>query len=152
MPVHPKADRQLEMELFAERFEQHLHNNILSDKVRHGFDNKMSLSEIASCSYEARSKGLRNGMFVGQAIKLCPELKTIPYDFEGYKEVAFALYDTVAQYTLNIEAVSCDEMFIDLTDVLENLKISPMTFVKYIREEVRQKTGCPCSAGVGANK
>ncbi|KNC25926.1 hypothetical protein FF38_03680 [Lucilia cuprina] len=152
VPVHPNADRQTEMELFAKRFEQHLHNNILSDKVRGGFENKMSLSEIASASYEARAKGIRNGMFVGQALKLCPELKTIQYDFEGYREVAFTLYNTIAQYTLNIEAVSCDEMFVDLTDVLEELKVDVMDFVKAIREEVREKTQCPCSAGVGANK
>uniref|UniRef100_A0A1I8PNV4 DNA repair protein REV1 n=1 Tax=Stomoxys calcitrans TaxID=35570 RepID=A0A1I8PNV4_STOCA len=152
VPVHPNADRKLEMELFAKRFEQHLHNNILSDKVRGGFENKMSLSEIASASYEARAKGIHNGMFVGQALKLCPELKTIQYDFEGYREVAFTLYNTIAQYTLNIEAVSCDEMFVDLTDVLEELKVEPMEFVRAVREEIREKTQCPCSAGVGANK
>ncbi|XP_050337109.1 DNA repair protein Rev1 [Bactrocera neohumeralis] len=152
VPVHPSADRKTEMELFAKRFEQHLHNNILSEKVRGGFEAKMSLSEIASCSYEARAKGIRNGMFVGKALNLCPELKTIPYDFEGYREVAYTLYDTIAQYTLNIEAVSCDEMFVDLTEVLDEMQVEPMDFVRAVREEVRAKTGCPCSAGVGGNK
>ncbi|XP_061388767.1 DNA repair protein Rev1 [Musca vetustissima] len=152
VPVHPNADRKVEMELFAKRFEQQLHNNVLSDKVRGGFENKMSLSEIASASYEARAKGIHNGMFVGQALKLCPELKTLPYDFEGYREVAFTLYNTIAQYTLNIEAVSCDEMFVDLTDVLSELKVDVMDFVNAIRDEIKTKTQCPCSAGVGANK
>ncbi|XP_030372544.1 DNA repair protein REV1 [Scaptodrosophila lebanonensis] len=152
VPVHPQANRQVELELFAQRFEQHQHDNIRADKVRTGFEEKMSLSEIASCSYEARAKGIRNGMFVGQALKLCPELKTIPYDFEGYREVAFALYDTVAQYTLNIEAVSCDEMFVELTDMLQELQLDVMAFVGHLRQEVRGKTGCPCSAGVGSNK
>ncbi|XP_068148539.1 DNA repair protein Rev1 [Drosophila tropicalis] len=152
VPVHPQADRQAEQELFAQRFEHHLHDNIRADKVRTGFEKKMSLSEIASCSYEARAKGIRNGMFVGRALELCPELKTIPYDFEGYREVAYALYDTVAQYTLNIEAVSCDEMFVELTDLVSELQVNVMDFVGYLREEVFSKTGCPCSAGVGANK
>uniref|UniRef100_A0A6P4EKV4 DNA repair protein REV1 n=1 Tax=Drosophila rhopaloa TaxID=1041015 RepID=A0A6P4EKV4_DRORH len=152
VPVHPQADRKAELELFAQRFENHLHDNIKADKVRSGFDKKMSLSEIASCSYEARAKGIRNGMFVGQALKLCPELKTIPYDFEGYKEVASALYNTVAQYTLNIEAVSCDEMFVELTDLVEELEMDVMAFVRHLRKEVHLKTGCPCSAGVSGNK
>ncbi|XP_041564256.1 DNA repair protein Rev1 [Drosophila elegans] len=152
VPVHPQADRKVELELFAKRFEHHLHDNTKADKVRSGFDKKMSLSEIASCSYEARAKGIRNGMFVGQALKLCPELKTIPYDFEGYKEVAFALYNTVAQYTLNIEAVSCDEMFVELTDLINELKVDVMAFVGHLRQEVHAKTGCPCSAGVSGNK
>ncbi|KAH8371431.1 hypothetical protein KR093_007491 [Drosophila rubida] len=152
VPVHPQANRQLEQELFAQRFEQHLHDNVLVDKVRGGFDKKMSLSEIASCSYEARAKGIRNGMFVGQALKLCPELKTIPYEFERYRQVAFTLYDIVAGYTLNIEAVSCDEMFVDLTDLLQDLQVDVTTFVSHLRREVRNATDCPCSAGVGENK
>ncbi|XP_017030967.1 DNA repair protein Rev1 [Drosophila kikkawai] len=152
VPVHPQADRQVEQELFAQRFEHRLHDDNKVDKVRSGFDKKMSLSEIASCSYEAREKGIRNGMFVGQALKLCPELKTIPYDFDGYREVAFMLYNTVAQYTLNIEAVSCDEMFVELTDMVDELKVDVMAFVEHLRQEVRTKTGCPCSAGVGPNK
>ncbi|KAH8296423.1 hypothetical protein KR054_005946 [Drosophila jambulina] len=152
VPVHPQADRQVEQELFAQRFEHRMHDDTKVDKVRSGFEKKMSLSEIASCSYEARDKGIRNGMFVGQALKLCPDLKTIPYDFDGYKEVAFTLYNTVAQYTLNIEAVSCDEMFVELTDMVDELKVDVMAFVEHLRQEVRTKTGCPCSAGVGANK
>uniref|UniRef100_A0A1A9V359 DNA repair protein REV1 n=1 Tax=Glossina austeni TaxID=7395 RepID=A0A1A9V359_GLOAU len=150
--VNSQADRQAEMELFEKRFKQQLHSNTLSDKVRGGFQSKLSLSEIASASYEARAKGIYNGMFAGQALILCPELKTIPYDFEGYREVAFTLYNTIAQYTLDIEAVSCDEMFVDLTEVLKFLQIPVMDFVKAVREEVKEKTGCPCSAGVGANK
>ena len=42
-------------------------------------------------------------MFMGSALKLCPDLKTIPYDFECYQEVDKTLYDTVAQYTLDIQ-------------------------------------------------
>ena len=60
-------------------------------------DETDSLSEIASCNYEARKCGLKNGMFLGAALKLCPNLKTIPYDFEGYKQVSYCLYDTVAR-------------------------------------------------------
>ena len=62
--------------------------------------------------------GVKNGMFVGAALKLCPDLKVIPYDFEGYQEVAKTLYDTVARYTLDIQAVSCDEMLVDLGELL----------------------------------
>ena len=50
-------------------------------------DETCSMSEIASCSYAARSLGIYNGMFMGAALKLCPSLVAIPYDFEGYKEV-----------------------------------------------------------------
>jgi nucleotidyltransferase/DNA polymerase involved in DNA repair len=44
--------------------------------------------------------GVRNGMFVGNALKLCPDLITIPYDFDGYKSTSQQLYDTIARYVL----------------------------------------------------
>lgn len=65
-------------------------------------DETSSMSEIASCSYEARKAGVRNGMFLGPALKLCPGLQTIPYDFEGYKEVSYKLYDIVARLVFQV--------------------------------------------------
>ncbi|XP_068628230.1 DNA repair protein Rev1 [Battus philenor] len=115
-------------------------------------DEYASMSEIASCSYEARAKGIKNGMFMGAALKLCPDLKTIPYDFEGYKEVAYTLYNTVAQYTLDIEAVSCDEMYVDCTELINQLNVSVQDFATELRQEIKSKTGCPCSTGFGGNR
>ncbi|CAH1408060.1 unnamed protein product [Nezara viridula] len=111
-----------------------------------------SMAEVASCSYEARAAGVKNGMFLGQALKLCPSLKPIPYDFDSYKEVSFDLYNTVARYTLDIEAVSCDEMYVDCTELLRTTNISPLQFAQILRDEVKRKTKCPCSVGLGANR
>lgn len=33
-----------------------------------------SYSEIASCNYEARKFGVKNGMFFGNAKQLCPDI------------------------------------------------------------------------------
>jgi len=41
-----------------------------------------STSEIASASYEARRFGIKNGMSLQQARKLCLDVVTIPYEFE----------------------------------------------------------------------
>lgn len=57
-----------------------------------------SMAEVACCNYEAREYGIKNGMLLGRALKLCPNLNTIPYDFEAYKEVSYALFDHVARY------------------------------------------------------
>lgn len=111
-----------------------------------------SMSEIASCSYEARDKGVGNGMLMGAALRLCPDLQTIPYDFDGYKEVAYTLYNTIAQYTLDIEAVSCDEMYVDCTNLLKEINVSAQDFATALRDEIRNKTGCPCSTGFGGNR
>ncbi|VDI54669.1 DNA repair protein REV1 [Mytilus galloprovincialis] len=114
-------------------------------------DSFHSMSEIASCSYEARQAGVKNGMFMGKAKSLCPDLITIPYDFEGYNEVSRMLYDIVASYTHDIEAVSCDEMLVDCTDLLSDTGAEPLDFVTMLRQEIYQKTRCAASAGLGGN-
>lgn len=99
------VDRKKEMSLYMKRHEDKYkidENDIDDDsgnrkKTMPLIDNTISLSEIASCSYEARKMGVKNGMFVGAALKLCPNLKTIPYDFDSYKEVANILYDIITQ-------------------------------------------------------
>lgn len=80
-----------------------------------------SMSEIASCSYEARAVGVRNGMFLGAARKLCPDIYCVPYQFEQYRQVSQRLYDILVTYSHEIEAVSCDEAYIDVSETLEGI-------------------------------
>ena len=53
-------------------------------------------------------------------------------------------------YTLDIEAVSCDEMFIDCVDLLADTASSPLEFASMLRQEIHDKTGCAASVGIGS--
>lgn len=61
-------------------------------------------------------------------------------------------FSSSSRYTLDIEAVSCDEMYVDLTNLMRSTGIPVMDFVTYVRSEIKEKTGCPCSAGIGSNR
>lgn len=111
----------------------------------------LSMAEIASCSYEARQAGVKNGMFFGKAKQLCPSLQSVPYDFDAYKQVALTMYETLASYTHDIEALSCDEVLIDATSVIKELDISPHDLASAIRADIEKKTGCCASVGMGSN-
>ncbi|XP_043105477.1 DNA repair protein REV1 isoform X2 [Puntigrus tetrazona] len=111
----------------------------------------LSMAEIASCSYKARQAGVRNGMFFGRAKQLCPDLQSVPYDFQAYKEVALSMYETLASYTHNIEALSCDEALVDATNLLVELGVTPDDLARAIREDIQEKTGCSASIGMGSN-
>ncbi|CAI9572309.1 unnamed protein product [Staurois parvus] len=112
---------------------------------------QLSLAEIASCSYEARQAGVRNGMMFGKAKQLCPDLQVVSYDFDAYKEVSMTLYRTLASYTHDIEAVSCDEALVDITEILAETKLSPDDVASSIRAEIKEKTLCSASVGMGSN-
>ena len=155
---HNSESFKVEMTEYEKRLKNKIGENsdntetVFKDRLKSMSDSVgVSMSEIASCSYEARAKGVKNGMFMGAALKLCPELQTIPYDFESYQKVAKILYDTVAQYTLDIQAVSCDEMLVDLSDVLQSCGIRPEDFAQVLRDEIRNKTDCNASVGIGSS-
>lgn len=77
-----------------------------------------SSSEIASCNYEARAKGLKNGMFLGSAKSIAPDLVIIPYEFDKYDACSRALYKILIDESDFVQAVSCDEAYIDLSHTI----------------------------------
>lgn len=52
-------------------------------------------------------------------------------------------------YTHNIEALSCDEALVDATALLVDLGVTPDDLARAIREDIREKTGCSASVGMG---
>lgn len=109
-----------------------------------------SMSDVASCSYEARQCGVRNGMQVGRAISLCPNLQFVPYEFDKYRAVSQTFYEVLLSYTSAVEAVSCDEAFLELTELVRSSN-EAQRIIKEMREEIEAQTGCKVSAGIGPN-
>ena len=56
---------------------------------------------------------------------------------------------SVCSYTHDIEAVSCDEMLVDCTDLLADTGATATEFAELLRQDISDKTGCTASAGIG---
>ncbi|XP_029315447.1 DNA repair protein REV1 isoform X2 [Cottoperca gobio] len=165
VPLRPGVQPQLEQEYYQRKHAhpqpESAHEDLDSSPSQYspashtnGVDQDvgtLSMAEIASCSYEARQAGVKNGMFFGKAKQLCPSLQSVPYDFEAYKEVALTMYETLAGYTHDIEALSCDEVLIDGSALLAELRITPEDLARVIRADIKEKTGCCASVGMGSN-
>uniref|UniRef100_A0A8C3TE96 DNA repair protein REV1 n=1 Tax=Chelydra serpentina TaxID=8475 RepID=A0A8C3TE96_CHESE len=165
-PLRPGANPQLEWQYYQNKILNGKAENRVPDELdssigenpdsaqMNGADldiSGLSMAEIASCSYEARQVGVKNGMFFGQAKQLCPSLQVVPYDFHAYKEVTQTVYETLASYTHNIEAVSCDEALVDITEILAETRLTPDEFASAIRTEIKDQTKCAASVGMGSN-
>ncbi|XP_022735804.1 DNA repair protein REV1 isoform X9 [Durio zibethinus] len=111
-------------------------------------DNPKGTAEISSANYPARDYGIRAGMFVRDAKALCPQLIILPYNFEAYEEVADQFYNILHKHCKRVQAVSCDEAFLDVTD-LEGK--DPQLLASAIRKEICKATGCTASAGIAEN-
>lgn len=62
---------------------------------------------------------------------------------------SFASWLLVYSYTHNIEALSCDEALVDATNLLVELGVTPDDLARAIREDIKEKTGCSASVGMG---
>lgn len=111
-------------------------------------NNSKGTAEISSANYPARSYGIKAGMFVRDAKALCPHLVIFPYNFEAYEEVADQFYSTLHRHCNKVQAVSCDEAFLDVT----HSKVEdPELLASSIRKEIYETTGCTASAGIAGN-
>jgi DNA repair protein REV1 len=102
--------------------------------------------EIASCNYPARAFGIHNGMFMSGAMELCKDLVCLPYDFPAYEKASRDFYEILLSVNADaIQAVSVDEALLDVS------ALEPDSLATSIRDQVRQKTGCDVSIGIGGN-
>ena len=70
---------------------------------------------IATCNYEARAYGIRSAMASGHALKLCPDLLILRPRMDVYREASREIHNIFRTYTEQIEPLSLDEAYLDVT-------------------------------------
>jgi DNA polymerase IV len=102
---------------------------------------------VLTASYEARPFGVGSAMPMQRARRLCPQALIVPPRFERYQEVSKQIMDAFGAFSPQVEALSLDEAFIDMTGS-ERLFGPPETIGVRIKSAVREATG-GLSASVG---
>ena len=114
-------------------------------------------SDIASCNYVARKHGVKNGMWLIQATKLCPDLILLPYEFESYEKFSTEFYNYLltSKFFDSIFPVLIDEVLVDATSYCHSGVGDSVSLVNElatrIRKDVFRLTNCPVSIGASTN-
>ena len=116
---------------------------------------------VAAASYEARRYGIRSAMPAGEAFARCPHAIFLAVDMTKYRAVSTTLFELLDTFTPQVEPVSIDEAFLDLTmcpppgrpaappDAAAD---APLGIARAIKARIKETLRLPASVGVAPNK
>jgi DNA polymerase IV (DinB-like DNA polymerase) len=106
---------------------------------------------VVTCSYEARKYGLRSGMPISRAWKLCPTAVYLRPNFELYERVSADVMATLKGFGDSFEQTGIDEAFLDVTGRASG-RAEAEQLALVIKRAVRSLHGLSSSIGIGPNK
>jgi len=105
---------------------------------------------ITTRSYEARKYGVKTGMNIYEAKKVCPHIIFVVGNNEKYTHTCKGLQKIYLQFTPDAEVYSIDEAFLDITTT-HHLFEGPEAIGIAIKRAVKERFGINCTIGIGPN-
>src|SRR3989338_2449155 len=106
---------------------------------------------VSTCSYEARKFGIHSAMPISEAYKRCPDAAYLPVDMEKYESVSGQIYKILYNFTPDIEPISIDEAFLDITGSW-HLFGTPLDTCRRKKSRIKEGTALPASVGLAPTK
>lgn len=127
-------------------------NPTLADKpVAVGGDEQARHGIVLAANPLAKQYGIRTAETLWSARRKCPDLVIVPTHFDEYHRFSQAVRQIYLDYTSQIEPMSLDEAFLDVTGSRE-LFGDGETIAQTIRMRVKEELGLTVSIGVSFNK
>lgn len=105
---------------------------------------------IASCSYEARAFGLKAGMALSEARRLCPQAVVLAGHAQVYRCFAERIFDHCRTLSPDVETY-LDEAYLELTGT-ERVHGDFVAAAETVRAAIRAETGLTVTCGIGPNR
>jgi DNA polymerase-4 len=106
---------------------------------------------VATASYEARPFGIRSGMSLTEAARLCPHAAFLPCHPNRYFDLSARILRLLLKRTPVVEMASIDEAYLDATKLVGSLAEGEK-LAHSIQEDLQQELSLSCSVGIGPNK
>ena len=143
----------LDMDHFYTAVEERLRPELKGNPVIVGADPKEGHGRgvVSTSNYEARKFGVRSGMPISRAWKLCPEGVYLPVNMELYVKVSNRIMEIARNFADKFEQWGIDEAFLDVTSRVKNYAEAE-DLAKELKREIFQQEGLTCSIGISYNK
>ena len=108
---------------------------------------------VCSASYEVRAFGVRSGMPIAQAARLCPAATFVPVPRKACLEKSREVRSRLDRWAPAVEPASIDEFYLDLSGTEALYRHQPLAeTARQIRADVNAATGLTLSLGGGTNR
>ncbi|HLF11813.1 MAG TPA: DNA polymerase IV [Gammaproteobacteria bacterium] len=112
----------------------------------------VSRGVVLTASYEARPYKVGSAMPMARARRLCPQAVVVPPRFDRYQQVSKVIMDVFDNFSPNVEALSLDEAFLDMTGA-DKLFGTPEAIGRRLKNAIREATGgLTVSVGLSGTK
>jgi DNA polymerase IV len=106
---------------------------------------------VATASYEARKFGVHSAMPMAEARRRCPDGKYVAPRMSVYKEVSEQVFEILRRFTPQVQGLSLDEAFLDVT--ASQTIFGPAARIAVdIKRQIQVRTQLTASVGVAPNK
>ena len=107
---------------------------------------------VSTACYIARIRGVRSAMPMFQALKLCPDAVVVRPRMDAYAEASRAVRALMDELTPQIEPLSLDEAFLDLTGTARLHGAPPAIMLARLVKRMKDELGLSGSIGLSHNK
>ena len=106
---------------------------------------------VLAKSENAKRMGVKTGMPIWEAKRLCPEIEIIPTDYEAYEMYSKKVQNIYYRFTNQVESFGIDECWLDVTHS-QKLFGDGVAIAHQIRRAIKDELGLTISVGVSFNK
>ncbi|MBU4372207.1 MAG: DNA polymerase IV [Syntrophaceae bacterium] len=107
---------------------------------------------VACASYPAKKIGIKRGVPLHEAKRICPGLIVLPSDYETYSLFYRRMFSVMRRFTDQVEEYSIDEAFADITGMRRALHSSYETIAANMKKEIEKDLGLTVSVGMSLTK
>lgn len=144
----PRAVLHLDGDAFFTSVEQSMHPRLKGRPMVTGKERGI----IACASYEAKALGIKRGVSLWDARRICPGLVVLPSDYETYSIYSKRMFEIMRRFTPEVEEYSIDEGFADITGMRRVFRCSYKQIALRMQAAIHRELDLTVSVGLSLTK
>jgi len=144
----PRAIAHIDGDAFFTSCEEAIHPELRGKALITGGERGI----VACASYPAKKLGIKRGVPLHEARKICPGLIILPSDYETYSLFSRRMFDIMRRFTPDVEEYSIDEAFSDITGMRRLWRSSYEEIALNMKKEIERELSITVSVGLSITK